>query len=234
MPDWKQLVGERLGRTKLPPEERGEVIEEVAAHLEECYDELCDAGSPDPEGYTLAQVPDWQALGRRIRKSKEDPMSFPRRVLIPGLMALLLAQAVLSPLFHMLVSLRGTASAWQFRWTGEFSSLAVFYLPWVVMLPLAGAVGAWLSRRAGGRPGQRLTAALFPALFPLAVGIPALTFFLLVNPQRVLSIPAATLGKDLLIWVVVPGIACALGALPLLFGATHPVEQAPPTHTASA
>ena len=72
MPDWEQIVGERLGRLKLAPEERGEVVEELALHLEECYRELCDAGSPDPEGYTLAQVPDWKALGRRIQKSKEE------------------------------------------------------------------------------------------------------------------------------------------------------------------
>lgn len=84
MPDWEDIVGQRLGRMKLAPEERREVIAEVAAHLEDCYGELCDAGSPDPEGYTLAQVPDWKALGRKIRKAKEGPMNQTIRVFLCG------------------------------------------------------------------------------------------------------------------------------------------------------
>ncbi|MGH9862240.1 MAG: hypothetical protein ACRD35_02335 [Candidatus Acidiferrales bacterium] len=86
MPDWEQVVDKRLGGMKLAPEERGEVVEEVAAHLEECYRELCDVGSPDPEGYTLAQVPDWKALGRRIQKSKEGPMNQIVRIFVCGML----------------------------------------------------------------------------------------------------------------------------------------------------
>lgn len=86
MRDWKQLVSERLGRTKLPPEEHGEVVEELAAHFEECYEELREVGSPDPEGYTLAQVPDWRALGRKIRRAKEGLMNKSIRVLVCGML----------------------------------------------------------------------------------------------------------------------------------------------------
>ena len=234
MPDWKHIVGERLGRTKLPSEEREEVVEEIALHFEECYDELCEAGSPDPEGYTLAQVPDWQALGRRIRKSKEDPMSLSRKVLIPGLMALLLAQAIQLTIFHLIIPLRGIPSAWQFRWAAVGSTNLANYVPWLLTLPLAGALGAWMARRAGARPGQRLTVAVFPALYPLALGIPVLTYLFLAKPQRAFAIPAAIIGIDLLLWIVVPAIVCALGALPLLFGATHQAEQAPPTQTSNS
>src|SRR3990172_6389600 len=122
MPDWEELVGRRLGRMKLEPEERQEVVAEVAAHLEECYGELCAAGSPDPEGYTLAQVPDWKALGRRIQKSKEEPMSLTRKVLIPGLAALFLSQVIMSLSWHMLAPLNGSPAAWQFEWPGTVSS----------------------------------------------------------------------------------------------------------------
>lgn len=85
MPDWEEIVGQRLGRMKLAPEERREVIAEVAAHLEECYGELCAAGSPDPEGYTLAQVADWKALGRQIQRSKEGAMNQTIRIVLAGL-----------------------------------------------------------------------------------------------------------------------------------------------------
>jgi hypothetical protein len=87
MPDWEQLVGDRLGRLKLPREERREVVEELAAHLEDCYAELRHAGSPDPEGYTLAQVPDWEALSRKIRRSKEGPMNKTVRIVLCGMLA---------------------------------------------------------------------------------------------------------------------------------------------------
>src|SRR3970040_2606493 len=84
MHDWEELVGRRLGRMRLDPEERHEVIAEVAAHLEECYHELRAAGSPDSEGYTLAQVPDWKALGRRIQRSKEGVMNQAVRIVLCG------------------------------------------------------------------------------------------------------------------------------------------------------
>jgi len=94
MPDWKHLVSERLGRTRLPPEEREEVVEEIALHFEECYDELCEVGSPDPEGYTLAQVPDWKALGRKIQRVKEGLMSKRIRVVVCGMLTGALAGVV--------------------------------------------------------------------------------------------------------------------------------------------
>src|SRR3972149_4177702 len=72
---------------KLEPEEGQRHVAEVAAHLEECYQELCAAGSPDPEGYTLAQVPDWKALGRRVQSSKEGPMNQTIRIVLCGLLA---------------------------------------------------------------------------------------------------------------------------------------------------
>ena len=227
MPDWEQIVARHLGRLKLAPEERREVIAEVAAHLEDCYRALCDAGSPDPEGYALAQVPDWKALGRKIQKSKEDPMNFPRKVLFPGLMALLLAQAAMSTAHHLLVPLRGTPTAWQFKW-----AIPAYYVPWLVLLPLAGALGAWLSRRAGGRPGQRLTAALFPAFYaPVALLLVAIrgAFFV---PQE--AVGPFNLLEFLLAWVVLPALACTLGALPLLSGTAHEAQQTPPTQAASA
>lgn len=226
-PDWQQLVAERLGSIQLAPDERREVLTELAAHLEDCYRELCAAGSPDPEGYTLARVPDWKALGRKIRNSKEDPMNFPRRVFIPGLMALCLAQALMSTSHHLLVPLFGVPTAWQFRW-----AVPAYYVPWLLALPLAGALGAWLSRRAGGRPGQRLTAALFPAFFaPVAMVALAIrvTFFV---PQDALE--TFNFFGWLLDWVLLPALACGLGALPLLSGAAHQAEQSPPTQTASA
>ena len=221
MPDWKQIVSQRLSGMKLAPEERSEVIAEITAHLEECYRELCDAGSPDPEGYTLAQVPDWKNLARRIRKSKEAPMSFSRKVLIPGFVALLFAQVSLWWSFPF-AKVLGVPVLWQFHWPGTpttvFPSPGAFYVSWLLTMPFWGALGAWMARRGGAGVGQRLTAALFPALYRIAVNS-------LSRPNSAVAV--------LLFWVL-PAIACALGALPLLFDATRQAEPAPPTQSASA
>jgi len=234
MPDWEQLVAERLGHLKLAPEERREVVAEIAAHLEECYQALRAAGSPDPEGYTLAQVADWKALRHRIQKSKEDPMSFSRKVMMPGLAALFVAQFALSVSLHSLVALHGAPTLWQFRGTAG-PLPGVFYLPWLAILPFAGALGAWLARRAGASSAQRFTAALFPSLFFVVVSSLFGVIALLVNPQRLISeFKLANQAVILLFWVIIPAIACAIGAWPFLAGAPRQTEPAPPTDAARA
>ncbi len=75
MPDWKRLVAERLAASKLTSEVQRELTAEIAEHLEDCCDELVRAGSVDPERETLAEVADWNALCRKIRRSKEGPMN---------------------------------------------------------------------------------------------------------------------------------------------------------------
>jgi hypothetical protein len=46
-------------------------------------------------------------------------------------------------------------------WVGRMPVL--FYVPWLTFLPLAGAVGGFLSTRRGGNFVTRVAAALFPA-----------------------------------------------------------------------
>jgi len=233
MPDWEHLVAERLKHLKLAPEERREVITEIAAHLGECYQALCAAGGPDPEGYTLAQVRDWNVFCRRVRRAKEGRMSFARRVMFPGLAALFLAQVALAVILHSLVALHGPALDGQLR--GGDRSPGIFYIPWLLTLPWTGAVGAWLARRAGARPGQRLTAALFPAFFAVVVNTIFGTVALLISPARLLSeFTLANQAPLALYFVILPAITCALGAWPFLAGAPRQTEPAPPTDAARA
>ena len=234
MPDWEQFVGERLGRLKLTPEERREVIAEVAAHLAECHAGLGAAGSPDPEGYTMAQVRDWKELSRRIRRAKEGPMSFYRGVMIPGLAGLFLAQFALSIFHHALVELHGSPTVWQFRGTAG-PTPGAFYLPWLAVLPFAGALGAWLARRAGARPGQRVAAALFQPLLAVVVSTLFGIVALLVSPQKLISeFRLDNQAAVFLFWVIIPAIACSLGAWPFLTGAPRRAEPAPPANVSRA
>ena len=223
MPDWEQMVRERLGGLRLPEPERREVIAEVAAHLEDCHQELCTAGSPDPVGYTLAQVPDWEALGRKIRKAKEVFMSYRRQVTLPGVAALLF-----SGLSQILVF--RTASVWWRTGGGiEYPSTLVTVL-WVLTFVLSGSIGAALARHAGAAPRRRILAGIYPS-FQLPWIFVVVWIATLIQGGHLANRPP--LVGAVLAWAGVTA-ACALGALPWLFGASRTEPAQPPRAPASA
>ena len=91
--------------------------------------------------------------------------------------------------------------------------VAVIYLPWLFLLPLIGAVGAFLSNRAGGSHRAMFASIVFPVL-------PYLVFFLLALPVTALfneslghNIMFLALFLGLLVWVVAPGAALLTGGV---------------------
>ena len=50
MPDWEALVSEQFAAISLEPEERGEVIAELAGHLEETFEQLRRQGLTEESG----------------------------------------------------------------------------------------------------------------------------------------------------------------------------------------
>jgi hypothetical protein len=89
------------------------------------------------------------------------------------------------------------------------------YLLWVLPQPIFGAIGAYLSRRAGGRVKARLAASLFPSivLFAIVDGVIVLGIVVEHDPHIVQQ--PLNIMLTLLTWVVLPGIALFFGALPL-------------------
>src|SRR5580704_18642670 len=77
-PDWMQLVRERLAASRSCHQD---VVAELAAHLEEVYEDARTGTSSDAEAMRIAfaQVDDWQALAAEIArtKSEEDSMNRP-------------------------------------------------------------------------------------------------------------------------------------------------------------
>jgi hypothetical protein len=223
MPDWERLVAARLARTPVAPEVRREVIAEIAAHLEEHYLELVRTGSADAETQTLAQIADWRALRRNIRRSKEDRMGFARKVLMPGVAAMIAAFAALRLFVYLLVAPTACGPAAS---TGlvEMTCISVSadgpaYLPWLGILMVTGAFTAWLARWMGGRPIERLVAAAAPALY-LAV------------ETLVMSLVDAFYWRIPIYWVFVPAIVCAIGALPFLTDRRNPIDsESVPAHS---
>jgi hypothetical protein len=68
MPDWRQLVRERLPLLPLPGPREEEIHEELAQQLEQSYDEalIAGAGAADALSRALAQIGDWRLLAAEI------------------------------------------------------------------------------------------------------------------------------------------------------------------------
>jgi hypothetical protein len=95
---------------------------------------------------------------------------------------------------------------------GKFAM--VFYLPWLMTLPLSGALGACLARRAQGETLMCLAAGLSPALTLIALISLIAPWGLLVDGVSVFQLVLTATG--LLTWGVLPGVALLAGALPFV------------------
>jgi hypothetical protein len=224
MPDWRQRIQEHLDVGNLPLKNREEVIQELAAHLEETYAAACSRGMTEAAAVELTQqeVNDWHVLAAKIRhaKSEEEPMNHRTKSFwLPAMLNLLAAMGLLMLMQRMGMQPR---LIWIAAAGGQFAM--VFYFPWLMTLPLLGAAGAYLARRtqaetmaclaAGLSPGLTLTALI--ALFaPLGLFIDGLSVYRLL-----------TIAAGLLTWGVLPSIALLLGALPFLKESTLPTACA--------
>lgn len=211
MPNWRELVCQRLSGLALDAAEKDEIHAELAAHLEESYEGFCKEGLPQWEAVqrTLVQVADWQDLQRKIliARRREQPMQKRLHQLwIPGFLTLTLSMIFLVTLQKL---------GFQPGIVRSGSKMILFYAPWLASLPFFGALGAYLSARRGGLLGTVLLASVFPVL--------ALTLaFLSMFPigfviERVIgrpvdfSIVATTILRDGIGWVLVPAAALLAG-----------------------
>src|SRR5260370_39285803 len=210
MPEWRKLVGGRLATLALDAQEREEVIEELAAHFDETFMDVRKRGLTEENATSrcLDEVRDWNSLRKNLQtaRRKEDVMS--NRVTqlwLPGLVTFILSMGLLA-----LTQIYGP-KPWILSW-GQ-PPMAVVFIPWLLALPLVGAVGAFLSHRAGASR----RAIFFSIIFPV---VPFLATILLITPvilafDRFIahnpvpaSIPVAALGL-----VFLPGVALLVGGL---------------------
>jgi hypothetical protein len=211
MPDWQELVRQRLSGLALAAEERGDVHAELAAHLEESYEFLRTKGLPEQAAMqqTLAQVADWQDLRRRIQtaRTKENSMNDRvKQLWLPGFVTFLLSMSLLA-----LNEIFGP-KPFALMKVGQLP-MVLFYIPWLLSLPLVGALGAYLSHRAVGSQRAIFSSIVFPVL-------PFLASILLVLPvslifDRFIGHNPSPIGlvMALLGWVLAPGVALLAGGL---------------------
>src|SRR6266849_780630 len=212
MPYWQRLVRQRLSGLALDAEEKDEVQVELAAHLEESYESLRTKGLPEQAAMqqTLAQVADWQDLRRRIqvaRTRKENIMNDRvRQLWLPGLLTFALSMGLLElvqkfgPRPFILDLDKGTP-------------VLMFYTSWLLTLPLAGAIGALLSKRAGGSLRMLAISSVFPILPFGVVFLIAIPVGLLIGHSLAHHIVAAAFLTMMFGLVLVPGVALLSGGL---------------------
>lgn len=222
MHDWRKFLQSKLAGLRLESGAREDVIEELAAHLEEAYEGLSGQGMAEELAaqQAMLQVTDWKALQRSIYAAKKKEEQMPnrvRQVWFPGLLTLTLSMGLLT------ILLKHRLEPQIVSWDGTETIL--FYVPWLLTLPLFGALGACLSSRAGGSTKAILFAGVFPVL-PLAAClfvILPLSFVLDRDVAHAFRIAAFL--RALIEWILVPGAALLMGALPVQIWRSHQADS---------
>jgi len=212
MHDWRRFVQLQLDGLPLRPGTKADVVEELAGHLEEVYERHRHQGMTEELAAqrAMTQVRDWNALERLIRmaKEREDLMhNRVRQLWFPGLLTLTLSTALLPMLLKL---------GWEPRmvsWNGPETIL--FNVPWLMTLPLFGALGAYVSLRAGGSARAILFSGLFPLLSLAACFFVILPLSIVLDRTLAFHLTLAGFLGLLLGWVAAPGAALLAGALPI-------------------
>ena len=128
----------------------------------------------------------------------------------PAMVTLLLSMGLL-----MLIQIFGP-NPWTVSrksgWT-LVAPVAVIYLPWLLSLPVIGAMGAYLSNRAGGSRRAVFSSIVFPVLPYLVFFLLALPVMAIFNDRLAHNIMFGALFVGLFAWVLAPGAALLTGGL---------------------
>lgn len=133
------------------------------------------------------------------------------QIWLPAFLTLLLSMGLLTliQLFGPHPWIAARKSGWSL-----IAPVAVVYVPWLLSLPLIGALGAYLSRRAGASRRVVLLSILFPVLPYLTFFLIGLPIALIVDEHVAHNIMFSAFFVGLAAWVVLPAIALLAGGLP--------------------
>lgn len=212
MHDWKKEVAGNLKNIGLPAREQEEVITELADYMQDRYEQALAEGMSDSEAVEccLDEAAGWRRMGQRIRRAKreEGVMNHRTKTLwVPGLASLTLASVLLMALQRM--------AFLQPRIIWKDGGALVFYFAWWLLLPLCGAAGAYLSRRAGGRGLISVAAGLFPAIVMFAAFCVFLPVSIFVERNAFVMQHPTLFALTILNWTLIPALALLVGAAPV-------------------
>ena len=231
----QELIKRRLGNLGLGTRREEEIVRELSEHLADHAAALEARGvARDAAAHeALESVSNWPKLRNEIlsAESEETTMNYRTKTLwLPSLGTFTLSMGLLS-----LLQISGFQP--HFFWLSKtgmsMEPYLMFYLPWLIVLPLIGAVAAYWSQRAGGKPLHRLLAALAPPIgmllfiFVIIPLILLLTYMLMplflhggghrgIPPPTLHAPPIIAVVAFLVSWVLLPAVGLLVGAVPFL------------------
>ena len=133
-----------------------------------------------------------------------------KQLWLPSLVTMLLTMGVLAliQIFGPNPWMVARKNAWSL-----IAPVAVIYLPWLLSLPLVGALGAFLSFRSGGSQRAVFSSIVFPVLPYLVFFLLALPVMAIFNERLAHNIMFGALFVGLFAWVLAPGAALLAGGL---------------------
>lgn len=209
MPDWRKLVRKHTRTLTLSPCAKDQVIDEISDHSEEVYETARRQGHSKRASLRLAlqEVGNWRVLTTGIRSTKSEvtSMNRTRALLMPTFVNLVLTSALLNicdklGIVDLTIKRSGPIPAFQ---------------PWLLTLPLCGALAALLARRADGPFTVRLVAALAPCVVWLG-SLFVLEIIFLCLPGFFSGVSLSALASAAIGWFALPALALFAGAAPLL------------------
>jgi len=216
MPDWQRLARQRLTPLALDSAREAEIVAELAGHLEDLYADLVRQGTPKEEAAqsALSAAADWDELRREIQRAGNEEIIMNYRVKtlwLPGACTIALSGMVLRLL--QIPSAPVPRVLWPWH-----STEMVIYWWWLLSLPVIGAIGAYLSRHAGGRFLERALAVSLPALGMVCLPLLMFPLVLVYDLVRFHSFPFVPMAILLFGWGVLPEAALLVGGLSFLRG----------------
>jgi len=213
MHDWQKVIRERLAGTAMSRRGREHLVAELSNHLEDLHAELLVSGVAEPEASAkcLQQLNDVQQIAVVVIKSRiwEDAMNQRSRTLwLPGLVTLTLASVLL-----MVMQLFAFSRPRVYWVDGVNVEVGLF---WLLSLVPCGALGAYMSWRAGGTRWNSILASLFPSITMLGVFCVVLPIAVFIERNTYVIHHLRSFGLALLAWTMVPAVPSLLGALPVL------------------
>jgi hypothetical protein len=219
VPDWQELVRSELAGLDLEPHERAEVIEELAAHLDDVYAGLRGQGLAEEDAIkcSLSEVKDWRNLRRKIQVARRKENIMPDRVKqlwLPCILtfALFLGFLMLIHSLSLLIFGHPPRIATHDGMPRMFPAAAE-YIPWLISLPIVGAIGAFFSHRAGGTLRAMFSSVLFPVTPFLVFFMVGFPLALNIRDQFARGYMLSSFLDGLAVFVLLPAVALVAGGL---------------------
>jgi hypothetical protein len=211
MANHQELLRERLGRVGLGTRREEEILRELGEHLQDHVAALEGDGMAGEEAAreALDSVSNWPEFREEIlaAETEEGNMNYRTKALwLPAFCTFTLSMGLLA-----LLQISGLRPSF-FLW----SRFIPIHIPWLIALPIIGAIGAFWSKRAGGELSYRLLVSQAPIIIWFSVLLIVLALSLVTDGHVPFVLKLNALLTYIVAWVLLPSLALFLGAVPFL------------------